>query len=176
MLGVTRRDIASLINGKSRPKEETTSAGISPALAGYNRANEIFYAIIYLLTEKTAALLVAKHEDTTGTSGDQPKALQELVDKYNKVADEVIRATMERLVNTSVKQGQDTDDYLMGKTLARTELEKMGEPIPDGSFKDFGVQGFTVEYKDIKLITYRDPTFDTNQMQSTMRHLYLDNL
>ena len=34
VLGVTRRDIASLINGKSQPTEESFSPGISPALAG----------------------------------------------------------------------------------------------------------------------------------------------
>ena len=62
--------------------------GISPAFAGYNRANEDLYAVLYLLTEKPAALLVTKHEDTTGTSGDGLKALQELVGKYNKVTDE----------------------------------------------------------------------------------------
>ena len=83
MLGVTRHDIASLINGKSRPTENTTSAGISPALAGYNRTNEDLCAILYLLTEKPAALIVAEHEDTTGTSGGGLKALQELVGKYN---------------------------------------------------------------------------------------------
>ena len=49
MLGVTRRDIAILINEKSRPTEEMTSTGISPALAGYNRANQDLYAILYLL-------------------------------------------------------------------------------------------------------------------------------
>ena len=69
VLGVTRRDIASLVNGKSRPTEETTSTGISPALAGYNRANEDLYAILYLLTEKPADLLVAKHEDSSSGTG-----------------------------------------------------------------------------------------------------------
>ena len=55
MLGVTRRDIASLINEKSRPTEETTSTGISPARAGYNRANEDLYAILYLLRSQRHA-------------------------------------------------------------------------------------------------------------------------
>lgn len=93
-----------------------------------DRANEDLYAILYLLTEKPAALLVAKHEDTTGTSGDGQKALQDLVSKYNKVTDEVIRATMDTLVNTAMTDQQDPDDFFMEKTLARAELEKMGEP------------------------------------------------
>ena len=70
VLGVTRRDITSLIKGNSRSTEETTITVISPALAGYNRANEHLYAILFLLTEKPAALLVAKHEDTTDTSAE----------------------------------------------------------------------------------------------------------
>ena len=82
---------------------ETTGTGISLALAGYNRVEEDICAILYLLTEKPAALLVTKHEDTTDTSGDGLKAVQELVGKYNKITDEVIRATMEKLVNTSIK-------------------------------------------------------------------------
>ena len=37
--------------------------------------------------------------------------------KYNKFTDEVVYATMEKLVNTSLKHGQDPDDYVMEKTL-----------------------------------------------------------
>ena len=63
---------------------------------------------------------MAKNEDATGKSGDGLKALQELVSMYNKVTGEVIRTTMEKLVNTSMKQGQDPDDYFMEKTLAHS--------------------------------------------------------
>ncbi|CAN0181136.1 unnamed protein product, partial [Laminaria digitata] len=52
----------------------------------------------------------------------------------------------------------------------------MDEPITDRRFKDICVQGFTSDYRDIKLMMYRDPSFDIDQMQSTMRHLYLDDL
>ena len=45
VLGVTRRDIANLIKGLPRPTEETTGTGISPALAGFDRANEDLYAV-----------------------------------------------------------------------------------------------------------------------------------
>lgn len=38
------------------------------------------------------------------------------------------------------------------------------------------MQGFTAEYKGIKLMMYRGPTFDMEQMQSTMRRLFLDDL
>ena len=81
---------------------------------------------------------------------------------------------MDKLVNTSMKQGHDPDDYFMEKTLARAELEKMGESISDRRFKDVCVQGFTAEYKDIKRMMYHDPMFGIEQMQSTMRHLLLD--
>ena len=74
--------------------------------------------IFLLTTEKPASLLVLKHEDETGTTGDGQKALQELVLKYNKVTDEVIRAKMDKLVNTNIEQGEDPDSYFMEKTLA----------------------------------------------------------
>lgn len=59
---------------------------------------------------------------------------------------------MDKLVNSSMKQGQDPDDFFMEKTLARVELEKMGEPISERTFKDICAQGFTSECKDIKFI------------------------
>ena len=179
VIGVSRCDIANLIKGHLRPTEATTGTGSSPALAQeiavYEMANQDLYAMLFLLTEKPASLLVLKHEDKTGTTGDGQKALQELVSKCNKVTDEVIRAKMDKLINTNMEQGEDPDSYFMEKTLARSEPEKMGEMISDRIFKDICVQGFTAEYKD-KMMMYRDPTFDINQMQSTMRHLYLDDL
>ena len=83
---------------------------------------------------------------------------------------------MDKLVNTNMEQGEDPDSYSIEKTLARSELEKMDEPITDRRFKDICVQGFTSECKDIKMMMYRDPTFDIDQMQSKMRRLYLDDL
>ena len=125
---------------------------------------------------KPAALLVSKHEDTTGASGNGRQALLDLVGKYNKVTDDLIRSTMDKLVDSTMQLGQDPHEFFVEKTLARAELEKMGEPISDRRFKDIFVQGFTAEYKDIKLMMYRDPTFDIDQMQSTMGHLYLDDI
>ena len=83
---------------------------------------------------------------------------------------------MDKLLNSNMEQGEGPDSYFMEKTLARSELEKMGEMISDRRFKDISVQEFTAEYKDIKMMMYRDPTFDIDQMQSTMHHLYLDYL
>ena len=97
-----------------------------------------------------------QHEDESGTL----KVLQELVGKFNKATDKIFRVTMEKLVDTSMEKSQDADEYLMGNTLARSELEKMGEPLSDRRFKYIYVQGVTAEYKDIKRMRYRDPTFE----------------
>ena len=132
--------------------------------------------MFFLLTEKPASLLILKHEGETGTAGNGQNAVQELVSKNNNVTDEVIRAKMDKLVNSNMEQVEDLDSDFMKKTLARSELEKMGETISDRRFKDICVQGFTSEYKDNKMMMYRDPTFDIDQMQSTMCHLYLDHL
>ena len=60
--------------------------------------------------------------------------------------------------------------------LSRSELEKKSERISDRRFMDLCVQGFSAEYKDTEMMMHRDPTFDIDQMRSTMRHLYLDDL
>ena len=46
--------------------------------------------------------------------------------------------------------------------------EKIGEHISDRYFKDICVTGFTDNYKDVKIMMYRDPSFDVDQMQTTM--------
>ena len=74
--------------------------------------------MLFLLTEKPASLLVHKHEDETGTTGDGLKALQELVSKHNKVTNEVIRAKLDKLVNTNMKQGEDPNSYFMKNACA----------------------------------------------------------
>ena len=78
--------------------------GLPPIMPmqNFDRANEDLYAILYLLTDKPAALLAAKHEDTAGTSGIGQQALLELVSKYKKVTDEVVRSTTDKLVNTTM--------------------------------------------------------------------------
>ena len=144
------------MKGHPRPTEATAGTGSSPALAqeitAYERANQDLYAMLFLLTENPSSLLVFKHEDEAGTTGDEQNTLQELVSKYNKVTDEVIRAKMDKLVNSNMGQGEDPDSYFMENTLARSEGEKMGEMISDRRFKDICVQEFTAEYKDIKMM------------------------
>ena len=100
-----------------------------------------------------------KHKDESGTSGDEVKTLQELVAQYNKVTDEAIRATVEKFVNTSIKQAQDPNDYFMEKTFARYEIDRMGKTISDRAFNDICVRGFTAEHKHIAAMMYRGPTF-----------------
>lgn len=100
----------------------------------------LFY---FLQAKKPASLLfiVLKHEDDTEVSGSGQKALQKLMAKYNRVADEVIRVIMERLVNSRIEPGQDPDDYFMGKTLARSEVEKMASLVPTGGSRTCAYRG-----------------------------------
>ncbi|CAN0018115.1 unnamed protein product, partial [Ectocarpus fasciculatus] len=69
---------------------------------------------------------------------------------------------------------QNPDDHFNQKHLLRHKAEKMGETISDRYFKDVCVTGFTDEYKDVKMIAYRDPDFNVDKMRSTMRHMFLD--
>lgn len=142
-------------------------------ITGCSRANDDLYASIALLTEKPARRFIIKHEDETGNSENKQKGLQKMATKYKKVTDEIIRGSMERLGNTSMEPDQDPDDNFTEKLIARFKLEKMGEPFSDRGLKSICVQRFTAEYKDTKLMTYRDPTFDIEQIPSTMLHLHL---
>ena len=68
-----------------------------------------------------------------------------------------------------MKQGEDTDLYITEETLARSELEKMGKTISDRRFKNICAQGFMADYKNIKIMMYRNPTFDIDQVQISLR-------
>ena len=167
VIGVTRRDILPLLKGEEKPTD-------TAKIADYNRANEDLCAMLYLLVELPAALCVQKYKDKSEISGDGQAAFKELCGNYDKVPDEVVRATMEELVNTPMEPGQNPDDYFNEKRLLRIRIEKMGENISDRWFKDICVTGFTDEYKDVKMMMYYDSSFDIDQMQTTMRHMFLD--
>ena len=167
VISVTRRDILPLLKETARPTHTSN-------IAEYNRANEGLYAMLFLLVELLASLCVQKHENDDEISDDGQVAFKELCNTYDKVTDEVIRDTMEELVNTPMEPGQNPDDYFNQKRLLRIRAEKMGEHISDRYFKDICVTGFTDNYKDVKMMMYRDPSFDVDQMQTTMRHMFLD--
>ncbi|CAB1113155.1 unnamed protein product [Ectocarpus sp. CCAP 1310/34] len=168
VVGVTRRDIMPLLKGMRRPDPSDTT------FAAYERANEDLYAILFCLVELPAALTVHKHVDDTGLSGDGQAAFAELKANYNRVTDEVIRAKLDDLERTVMEPGENPDDFFNKKHRLRSQLEKMGETISDRRFKDICVQGFSEDYKDIKMMVFRDPSFDVQQMQATMRNIFLD--
>ena len=124
VIGVTRRDILPLLKGEEKPTD-------TAKITDYNRANEDLYAMLYLLVELPAALCVQKYEDKSEISGDGQEAFKEIYGSYDKVTEEVIRATMEELVNTPMEPGQNPDDYSNKKRLFRIRIEKMGEKVSD---------------------------------------------
>ena len=129
VIGITRRDILPLLKGEEKLTD-------TASIADYNRANEALYAMLYLLVELPAAVCVQKYGDESEISGDGQAASKELCGNYDKVADEVIRATMEELVNTPMEPGQNTDDHFNKKRLLCIRIEKMGEKVSDRWFKD----------------------------------------
>ena len=94
----------------------------------------------------------------------------------SRLPDENIRSKTAELAATTMKSGQDPDDYFTEAIIKRADVEAMDKSMTDRRSKDIVVQGFTPEYESIKLMMYRDPTFDLAQIQTTMRPLYLDNL
>ena len=111
-----RRDILPLLKGEENPTD-------TAKIAGYSRANRDLYAMLYLLVELLVALCVQKYEDESEISGDGQAAFKELCGNYDKVTDEVIRATMEELANTPMEPGQNPDDYFNKKRLLRIRIE-----------------------------------------------------
>ena len=77
-------------------------------------------------------------------------------------------------MNTPMEPGQNPDNYFNKKHLLCIRIEKMGEKVSDRWFKDICFTGFTDEYKDVKMMMYRGSSFDIDQMQTTMRHMFLD--
>ena len=123
---------------------------------------------MYLLVKLPAVLCVQKYKDESEISGDGQPAFKELCANYDKVADEVIHATMEDLMNTPMEPGQNPDDYFNKKRLLRIRIEEMREKVSDRWFKDMCITGFSDDYKDVKVMMYRDSSFDIDQMQTTM--------
>ena len=168
VIGVTRTDILPLLK---KEEEKTTDTA---KIEDYNRANEDLYAMVYLLVELPAALCAQTYEDESKISGDGQAAFNKLCGNYDKVTDEVIRATLKELMNTPMEPGQNPDDYFNKKLLLRIRIEKIVEKVSDRWLKDICVTCFADEYKDVKMMTYRDSSFDIDPMETTMRHMFLD--
>ena len=134
------------------------------------------YAILYLVTDKAAALLVAMYaHDGRGTRGDGQAAMNQPEEKYLRVTNEAINALQAALAATSsMESDEDPDHYIMKATHIRNRLAAVKEHVTDRHFTDIIVQGLPESYRDIKLTTYKDPDFDLGKIQATMRHLYLD--
>ncbi|CAN0303785.1 unnamed protein product, partial [Laminaria digitata] len=64
--------------------------------------------------------------------------------------------------------GQDPDNYINELTRLRNLLTEMKEPITDRHCTDIVLQGLTEEYRDVKLMTRKDPDFDLPKIQSVL--------
>ena len=83
---------------------DTTGGTLQQRQAAFDRANQDLYAILYLATDKAAALLVAMNAyDERGTRGDGQKAITEL-EKYLRVTDETIRVLQSGTSRTSLSK------------------------------------------------------------------------
>ena len=202
MVSVSRPDIASVMEGQTRPTEETsdeemeeeshatsssaalwaTTPGVlsRPATLAerqlrWDRANQDLYALLFLATTAASALIVRKHKiGAMGARGNGQGAWKELSEKYLYKSKEIRRALLQQLSATNMTPGQDPDEYFLQATLIRGELAEMGEPVSDERFQDIMVQGLSKDYEHIKHATHRDDTYTIEQIQHTMRNFYMD--
>ena len=180
-ISTDRRDVYAAIKGQPRSTTATerstaTVRSLAQQEEVHNRASDDLYAILFMVTQKPASLIVPKDEDAVGTSGDGRRAWKELQGKYPKFTDETIHAKTAELVATAMISGQDQKYYFTEATIKHAEVEVMGERMADRRWKDIVVEGFSPGYEGIKLTMNRGPTFDITQIQTTMRYLYLENL
>lgn len=140
MLSINGRDAYAIMKGQPR---STTATKGSTAITGrslaqqqeaYDRASHNLYAILFMVTQNPVSLIVLKHDDATGTSGDGRKTWEELQEKYLKVTDKNIRAKIAELAATTKKAGQDPDDCFI-EAIKRAEVEAMNEPMADRQFE-----------------------------------------
>ena len=151
-------------SGADEEKDRSTAPLLTPGLlytaggtlsqrqAAFDTANMDLYAILYLVTDKATALLVAAHAyDERSTRGNGQKAMKELEDKYLRVSNETIRALQAEVA--AMEPVEDPDTYVMNANRLRRKLAAVKEPVTDRHFTDIIAQGQPENYRDIKLTT-----------------------
>lgn len=78
----------------------------------FDCVHQDLYVILYSVTDKTAAFLVAiRAYDERRTRGDGQKVMKELEEKYVRVTNEIIRALHAALPATSMEPDENADYY-----------------------------------------------------------------
>lgn len=72
--------------------------------------------------------------------------------------------------------GQGPDKYTNERTRLCSVLTEMGEPATDTHLADIILHDMTEEYRDVKLMTCKDPGFDLQTVMAVLHHFYLDGL
>ena len=129
-----------------------------------------------MVTEVPASFLVHVYKAKTGLRSNGQEALLELTKKCLEVTDETIRSKTAELGVTSMTDGQDPDENFLHTTLLHGQVERMGERISDRRFKGIMVQGLTTDCREVKMIAYRHRKMGLEEIQSTMRSMYLDDM
>lgn len=75
---------------------------------------------------------------------------------------------MEELVSSSMEPEQNPDDHSNQDHLLRHQADQMGK------WSDICVPGFTKDYKQAIMLYTATPTSTPNEIQSTMRHTFVD--
>ena len=158
VLGATRKhrhaDIASQLKGKTRPNKATTGTGTSSYVSMDTRgAGHLGPEYNW---DRQGERRPQRYSGSCCQNRRLPswncntKTRMEPVEmgrrpcrswspRTTQYMQEVVCATVERLVSSSTKPGQDLDDFFMEKM----ELAKMGESLFDRRFKNIRVRDFT---------------------------------
>ncbi|CAB1101901.1 unnamed protein product [Ectocarpus sp. CCAP 1310/34] len=91
--------------------------------------------------------------------------------KSNEDLYAILYLLVELPASLSVQKHEDDSEISGDGQAAFEELNLNYNKVTD---EDICVTGFTNEYKDVKMTMYRDPDFNVDNMQTTMRHMFLD--
>ena len=80
------------------------------------------------------------------------------------------------LATTTMGPDEDQGHGIVKEKRLHNRLTAVKEPVTERHFNDIIIQGRPEKYRDIKLMTYKDPRFDLPKNQTNMRHLYLDDM
>lgn len=156
-------DVFAVMEGQARPTEEedgrgedeetdgstaplltcllyTAGGALSRRQAGFDRVNMNLNTILYLVTDKAVALVVAtRGYDERGIRHNGQRVKKELEDLH--VTNETIRALQAALTAISTEPDEDPYTYIMKANRLRNKLTAVEEPVTDRHFTDTIVQG-----------------------------------
>ena len=139
--------------------------------------NQDLWGVLLLGTSGSANNAVKKFEGKRpeDVSGHGQLARKTLTEKYNGHTKEARRACHEKLVNTKMEPGQDTDDLFYVVDEYCDLFEEMGQTVYDERYEDIILQALPPEYERVRTASYERRNFGLDDIRHMVHTMYVDN-